>query len=151
GIHMIEGVFGGLPQLLGAHASTDVTVAPTTLELRTILASSRVGQPDTVIARLVDSAGVPATNARIALFVNGVRRGEVRTDANGVASRHLAGDLSAGTYTVEGVFEGLPGLLPSRTSTPLVVEPAVVEIQTVPALAGVRFALDGRTFVSGDD
>jgi hypothetical protein len=151
GTHMVEGVFAGLPQLLGARASTSVVVAPTALELRTVLASSRVGQPATVIARLVDAAGIPAANAHIVLFVNGVRHGEIRTDANGVASRRLNHTLSTGTYTVEGVFEGLPGLLPSRTSMPLLVEPAMVEVQTVPALAGVRFALDGRTFVSGDD
>ncbi len=151
GTYMVEGVFDGLPQLLGARAATSVAVVPTAIELRTVLASSRVGQPAAVIARLVDAAGAPAANARIALFVNGARHGEIRTDANGMASRHLESNLSSGTYTVEGVFEGLPGLLPSRVSTPLVVEPAIVEVQTVPALAGVRFALEGRTFVSGDD
>ncbi len=151
GTHMVEGVFDGLPQLLAAHASTNVAVAPTTIELRTVLKSARVGQPATVIARLVNAAGTPAKNARIALFINGVRHGEIRTDANGIATRRLADDLPTGAYTIDGDFAGMPGLLPARTSMRMVVEPAVVEVQTVPALAGLRFALDGHTFSSGDD
>ncbi|MFN8567383.1 MAG: hypothetical protein U0Z44_07660 [Kouleothrix sp.] len=44
----------------------------------------------------------------------------------------------------------------SRASCPrrplgAVIAPAMFEVQTVPALAGVRFELNGQAFVSGED
>ncbi len=148
GAHTVSAVFDGATTRRGARATTPYGLTPSTLALSTSPAQVQVGQLFVVNAHLTDAAGQPVNRGRVLFLVNGERDGEARTDEHGIATWRLRRELTAGTYTLEAVFDGVPGNLPSRAALPLVMAPATVELQTVPALAGMRFALGERIFVA---
>jgi len=90
-----------------------------------------------VDAQLATVIGTPVADAPLVLLMDGVREGQEQTDATGLASFRIQRDL--------------PGLLPSRASTELIVHPAQLEIRTAPPLPGVRFSLEGRIVASDWD
>lgn len=148
GMHTVEAVYDGGSSTLPARATAPYGLAPSTLIIGTTPSQPRVGSPFTVDVRLTNAAGRPLTDTRVVFFINGKRDGETRTDEAGTATRRLRTVLPAGTYKVEAVFDGAAGALPTRTTLDLVVAPAAIEVQTVPAIAGVRFALEDRTAAS---
>lgn len=123
---------------------------PTVLTIRP-LDPIQLGERAIVDAKLTTAAGAPVANAPLILLLDGVRQRQARTDAAGLASFRIQNDLKAGAYRLEVAFDGLPGLLPSRASTGLKVNPATIEVRSVPPLAGVRFSLDGQVFSSDQD
>jgi hypothetical protein len=121
--------------------------APTEILIRP-LDPVRLGERGIVDVKLATSAGQPVAGAPLMLFLDGVLDRRATTDAGGIALFRLQGDLGAGSHALEVHFDGLPGFLPSRASGELIVAPALLEIQVVPPLTGITFALDGETFTS---
>jgi hypothetical protein len=148
GAHKIEAQFTGLPGLLPSTAATQLTVAATQLTLDPLPAGAAVGDAFVMHARLTDAGGAPLSDARVEFLVNGSRDGEARTDATGAVTWRLRRLLSAGTYTVTAQFAGVPGLEPESRSAQTTIQPKEIEIQTVPALPGMQFQLDDKTFTS---
>jgi protocatechuate 3,4-dioxygenase beta subunit len=148
GAHKIEAQFVGLPGLLPSTAATQLTVAATRLTLDQVPAGAGVGDPFVMQARLTNADGTPLPDARVEFLVNGSRDGEARTDATGTVNWRLRRLLSAGTYTITASFPGVPGLEPESRSVQATVLPKEIEIQTVPALPGMQFQLDDKTFTS---
>lgn len=134
-----------------AEAEQALAIAAAQLTLSVTPDAPRVGEPLVVRARVTGAGAAPVPQARVLLFPGGARRIELRTDANGAAERTLRGDMPAGGLLLAAEFPGAPGLLPDRAELPLTIGPALLAVRTVPALAGVRFALDDRVFVSGED
>lgn len=119
----------------------------TFIDLRPI----KVGEHSVIRVQLSNPSGenVGAVgNEALILFVEGVRQRRTRTDSNGIASFPFRLDLPAGKYPITVVYEGTSWLQPSTASAELIVEPAEVEIRTIPPLPGLRFSLAGRVFVS---
>lgn len=120
-----------------------------------------VGEPVILAALLTTSTGAPITDVGVDFLVDGLYTGRARTDSEGRASFVDRGDLGAGSYVISAVFGGVPsqGLEPSRSFADLTIHPAVLEIQTVPPLSGVRFSLvsdpaidsAAQTFISDED
>jgi hypothetical protein len=148
GKHTVTAVFDGTATRRAAQATTPYALGISTLVLSTTPAQVQVGQLFVVNAHVTNAAGEPITGTRVLFLVNGERDGEARTDKSGTAQWRLRRELHAGTYTLEAVFDGVPGALPSRTALALDMAPATVELQTVPALPGVRFALGEQIFVA---
>lgn len=129
---------------------------------------TQVGKPVTIVAHLETAAGEPISDGGVQFLLNGQAERRVRTDSDGTASLVILRDLPAGRYEVSALFSGVPsqGLQPSGMTTELQIAPAVLEIETVPPLSGVRFTLtpdlvqdgippedasEGFTFISGAD
>lgn len=104
---------------------------------------SRTGEPAEVTVRLADTAGRPVADATIEGWLDGALQDKGRTDANGVALLKLPRDLPAGVYRLTAAFNGRTrdGLQPSQASTQVTINAAVLEIETIPALPSVEFAL----------
>lgn len=103
----------------------------------------RVGEPATISALLTTSSGTPIFDVGVEFFVDGLREGRARTDSEGRVSLVVRRELVAANYELGAVFNGVPnqGLEPSSSSAEFTIHPAVLEIQTVPPLPGVRFSL----------
>jgi hypothetical protein len=59
--------------------------------------------------------------------------------------------LSAGTYILTASTNDTHVLAASSSSTSLKILPATIQVQTVPAISGVTFQMDGQQFISGED
>jgi len=113
-----------------------------------------VGKRSIIIVHLTDIEGKSigaVGNEVLYLFIDGVQERRIRTDDTGMATFQSKNDLSTGTHTIEIIYKGASGLLPSNASAKLVVLPAEVEIHTVPPLPGISFSLAGRRFTSDDE
>ncbi len=165
GKHTIQIDYAGTQELLPSIAVTELVIAPagrqpaqaakTVASVLTIdlINPLSVGEDGTVAVRLSTPSDVNSGavgNEVIQLFVDDKPVRRARTDADGKVSIHIPKDveLPAGKHTIRAEYPGTHALLRSSSSTELFIAPAVVEIQITPALAGVRFALDKREFVS---
>jgi hypothetical protein len=121
--------------------------------------SSPMGKQATIIALLATDRGEPVADEHVTLFLGDVNQpeakvDEAKTDAQGAVTLHTPRDLAAGAYLLTAVFAGSGGARPfvsSSAAAQLVVLPALIEIHTVPAVAGVPFSLGGLRFTSGRD
>lgn len=123
---------------------------PTSLSL-TNPGAQKLGQSFMVTGSITTPKGFLPDSRPIILTVDGKLLGETRTDKNGNYALKVTLDLPAGTYTLAATFKGTYLLAASNTQTSLQILPTEVRIQTVPAIAGVAFTMDGRQFVSGAD
>jgi hypothetical protein len=110
----------------------------------------QLGQSYPISGKLT-SSGNPVPDASIILTLDGKFLGQTRTDKKGDFLLKVTEDLSGGSYELGATFKGTRLLALSRTSVPLIIEPALVRIQTVPPIAGVPFTMDGRQFFSRED
>jgi hypothetical protein len=137
--------FASIANAKGAYATvgTTLTIEPPV--------SVSVGNPSTVVFRLVSTKGEPVVDQRIEIFVDGVRERSVRTDNKGMASVRIRRAV-AGTYELSATFKGskLPSLGTSNASAELVITPEIVEVHVTPPLPGIKFSLNGRIFSSDD-
>lgn len=136
-------VGGPVARAAGPPAGTSLVVQP--------LAPLDLGSTADVRARLTTATGMAIAHETVGFAVDGVRRFRVSTDQNGDVSFTVSGDLEAGTHTLTVIFEGTDTLAASFARLNLVIVPATIEIQTVPAWAGIEFALDGHPFASDSD
>ncbi len=139
--------------LLGA-ASAVVAQDDSRLEARLYLEPlepQAVGTRPTITARLVGEDGRANPNKVLKLYLDGEPVRQVRTDDLGLADIRISRDLPIGEYQVKVMFEGTEAYQPASASMTLVVRPIQLTIETVPAVADVRFMLDDQPFVSGAD
>lgn len=82
------------------------------------------------------------------LYVDGVKARRVRTDQLGYATFPLSLDLPLGTYQLQAVYQGSPLLAAATASVQLSLVPIPITVEVIPPLAGIRFELNGKSFVS---
>jgi hypothetical protein len=74
-------------------------------------------------------------------------------DANGNLAFRISGAAAAkaGTFKLEGRFDGTRSLSAARATTSLKIRPAVVTITTVPAVSGVPITIGSQKATTGPD
>ncbi|NJD58347.1 MAG: hypothetical protein C3F13_04855 [Anaerolineales bacterium] len=97
------------------------------------------------------TTGAPIPNKTVSFTTNGIILGQTHTDDQGGFQIELRKDLPAGSYVVTGIFKGAHLLNPASNIITFKILPAFVRIQTVPAIPGITFQMDGQAFVSGAD
>ncbi len=109
-------------------------------------------EPITLSGFLKDtSTGGMIAGKSIKFSTNGNLLGQTHTDANGAFQIEIKKDLSAGFYLVTASFDGAHLLAPASATFSVEVLPAIVRVETVPAIPGITFKMDGRQFISGPD
>jgi hypothetical protein len=112
----------------------------------------RLSQPISLSGVLTDLAtqqGIPDKN--IDFYTYGVLVGQARTSTNGAYKIQINKNLPAGNYKVTASFKGAHLLAPATSDITFEVLPATVKVETVPAVAGITFQMDGQQFISGPD
>lgn len=110
-----------------------------------------MGQPFSLYGTVTEQGGSPVVNKNVSFTINGFKLGQARTDSSGVFERMFTDVLNAGTYSITASTTGTHSLEGATASTSLVITPAHVRVQTVPAIPGVSFQFNGQTIVSGSD
>jgi hypothetical protein len=110
-----------------------------------------LGDPIILAGTIVDDYGLPVVNKPILFALDGEYLGQVRSDESGFFQRKFNKELNAGTYVVSAMSNATHFLEISSTSTEIKILPTEVRIQTVPAISGIPFQLDGKRFISGED
>ncbi len=132
------------PSILGLiRTGTLISLAPPVATVQ--------GGPFTISGTLQDWNGHVIPSASILFTLNGSYLGQARTDNNGYFTQKFTRPLNAGIYTITASFKGTHTLASASAATTLNIPSANVVIQTVPAVAGVTFQLNGQQFVTGDD
>lgn len=152
GVHAIEARFDGSPGLLASSAVTTLEVVTPVATLLIVEPHQPLplGERPTFEARLITTSGDPVVDEPIEVYRNDERLRRTRTDATGRASLRISQDYIPGEYSFSVVFPGSAPYLETAVSTQLVVEPALLEIHTVPALPGMQFFMNGRVFASDE-
>ncbi|HEY9152010.1 MAG TPA: hypothetical protein VIN60_03925 [Anaerolineales bacterium] len=114
--------------------------------------SVKLDETALVVIQLNAYDGYPIAGKIVHLLVNGVLAGTGKTNDFGTTSIRFKRE-EAGTYTLAATYDGSRKgeLLPSSVSASLEVQPAMLEVQTVPPLPGIQFSLGNQVFVSGND
>jgi hypothetical protein len=142
------GVAGALiatPARAAGEAATELTIRP----LEPIV----VGSGTDIIAdlRLV-GGGDPLVDEAIELSLDGEPLRRVRTALDGSIAVPMPRDLPPGEYALRASFGGrTDAYLPASDDVVLVIIPFTLEVETVPPLAGMPFALDDQRFETGQD
>lgn len=111
------------------------------------------GDHPTIIVSLTAEFGQPIPNQPIIIIVDGVRKGEGRTDSRGIAAITLKYRFPAGTYHVQAIYPGIISIGVNRATAEIgmVVEPAKLAIYTVPPVPGVDFKLGEQTYTTDEN
>lgn len=110
----------------------------------------RPGDRLNVAFQLVSAEGKPIRNRVVSLFLEGKKVRQVRTDEFGFATFPTRLDLPINTYLLQAVYKGSSALAAAEAVVLLVVAPIQVTIHVIPPLAGIRFTLNQREFVSDE-
>jgi hypothetical protein len=97
------------------------------------------------------STNTMVSNKTITFSTNGDYLAQTHTDDQGAFSIKINKDLTAGKYLITADFKGAHLLAPASAAVWVQVLPATIRVQTVPAIAGITFQMDGHHFVSGQD
>jgi hypothetical protein len=138
----------GLPTM--ATAAARIAKYPTSFTLSPIT-SVELGQPFILSGYLKTSGGLPVPNKGILVTIDGNKLGQTRTNASGAFQRKFSDLINAGTHTITVSDDIARNYYGTTASTSLVVNPADVRIQTIPATPGLTFEINGQTIVSGAD
>ncbi len=152
GSHLVTAAFRGAHLLAPTAASFYIQV----LVGMTLNVSSpdsvQMGNSFYLTGTLIDqSTGLGVPSQIVSLQLNDNRIGQIPTDARGVFSVKVSKPLDAGTYIISASFNGAHQLAPANGSATVTVLPSTVKVQTIPALPGITFQMDGNQFVSGAD
>ncbi len=111
-----------------------------------------VGKQFTISGHIRDLAGGPVANATIHITLNGTILGDARSNPVGYFARNFSSKkLVAGTYTIDAYFNGTRLLYRSGASTHLTIHTGVIGVQTIPAISGITFEMDGKQYVTGQN
>jgi hypothetical protein len=137
--------------LSAASAQANIRIRPLTSSALKVNAPppTRAGQRASISLSL-DSPIGPVDNAPLVVTLNGKQMHEVVTDRNGQAHLDVSRSTPAGTYDIEAAFAGDRGRGLEGSSAAAVIKllPLQLTLQTLPALPGVAFQLDGATLVT---
>ena len=111
-----------------------------------------VGTHPTIIMRLTDQLGKPIPNQAIRVYINDARKAQVNTDSQGIATAVLRYKFVAGTYRIKAVYAGVDvlGVEATTAEADLIVEPATVDIYTVPPMPGIKVKFADKILVSDE-
>lgn len=105
-----------------------------------------IGTAPTVVVDL-HVGGAALGDEPVELSIDGTYYRRLRTAAGGSVSFTLPKDLVAGTHRLTAVYPGRTNAyLPASASATFEVAPYELTVQTVPALPGMGFTLDGEPF-----
>jgi hypothetical protein len=102
-----------------------------------------------VLKDLATDAGIPDKSITFSTY--GVVLGQTHTDSDGSYKIQIARDLPAGKYQITAAFKGAHLLAPASTVFSFEILPTIFTVETVPAVAGITFQMDGQLFVTGQD
>ena len=139
---------GALPS--AAAAKRTLPPGRTQIEI-TSLEPVKLGEPVTIKARLQDSRGKPLSDRAVSFYIDLNYIGQARTDSFGLITHRSIREITAGEHLVTVRYAGAIDYSSSIRTTKLRVRPSLVQVQTVPPLAGITFSMDGREFVTGED
>jgi hypothetical protein len=94
------------------------------------------------------SSSNPVSGAQIVITIDGKFLGQTTTDSKGLFQYNFHQDLAAGSYVLTANYLGSRALAASSASSPLLIRPKEIVIQTIPAISGISFSMDGRQFYS---
>jgi hypothetical protein len=116
-------------------------------------AHSPLGQDAVVTGTFTDMSGSPIADQRLTLLLDGNPLDSGTTDAAGHMSFSIPGRRlkQAGSHAVQAAFTGTHTLVASSADATIIVDPAAIEIKTVPATAGLAFTMNGVTAVTAAD
>jgi hypothetical protein len=97
------------------------------------------------------TTGTGIANKSIKFYTNGLLLAQTHTNSDGTYQVKINKNLPAGKYEVTAKFTGAHLLAAAATNFSLDILPATIRVQTVPAIAGIPFQMDGKKFVSGQD
>jgi len=112
-----------------------------------------LGETPIIVVHLTGYKEVPIADQLIRVFVDGVSKGQARTDENGIVRIPLRYNFFSGTYKVTASYKGSTNqnLAPSVAETSMRVKLGQVVIQTVPRLAGIRFIFNDQTYITDEN
>jgi hypothetical protein len=111
-----------------------------------------VGDKIIISGHIYETGGAPVNNAAIRFTINGAVLGAARSNPAGYFTHKFNNKkLPAGTYTIDANYLGSTTLQRSGTSTHLTIDMGVVNVQTVPAIPGIAFQMNGKQYMSGAD
>ena len=111
-----------------------------------------MGDKIVISGHIYETGGVPVNNAAIRFTINGAVLGAARSNPAGYFTHKFNNKkLPAGTYTIDANYLGTTTLQRSGTSTYLTIDMGVVNVQTVPAIPGIAFQMNGKQYLSGAD
>jgi hypothetical protein len=137
-------------------ASADATIRIRAMTPSSLKVSAppptRAGQKASITLSLESAVG-PVDNAPILVTLSGKQLHEVVTDHNGQAHLDVSRSTAAGTYDIGAAFAGDRGRGLEGSSAAAVIKllPLQLTLQTLPALPGVAFQLDGANVVADAD
>ena len=145
---LVVGLLGGVVMPVSASS-----LAKTKIRIRTAITldnlnTVQLGESFTVAGNIKDAYDRPIVGKSILFTIGDQYLGQARSDENGHFERKFKNELDAGTYELTATSRITTSLAATTSSTTLKVLPAEVQIQTVPAIAGVSFQMNGETFVS---
>lgn len=136
-----------LPAGVAMAQETSAVTIDLTLDQPDIL----IGERAAVTARITtvqDGREIPVNNAPLRFLIDGVEIRQVRSDVHGIATLQTARDEVAGLREIVVVFEGTRRLDPANAATELLIRPWTLFVETVPAIEGAIFSVDGAMFTS---
>lgn len=148
---------GQLALTVSFAGSTSRQLSPSTSDVVTMTIEPRAGltltidplgtvefgtHPD-IVLHATAPGGQPQAGVGVDILVNGDRVGRLLTDATGTGRVALRRDLPTGAYTITADYKGSAtrGIGEAQAESQFTIAPGTIRVQTVPALASVRFAL----------
>jgi len=133
-------------------ASNSLKLDPTKLTIDP-LPMLELGETPIIVLHLTGYKDVPISGQLIRVFVDGVPKGQDRTDENGTVRIPLRYNFFSGTYKITASYRGSTSrnLTPAIAETSMRVKLGQVVIQTVPKLAGIRFSFNDRTYTTDEN
>lgn len=145
---LIFGLLGGAIVPVSASSLAKAKVRIRTSITLDDLTAVNLGDSFTVAGNIKDAYDRPIVGKSILFTIGDQYLGQARSDEKGHFERKFKNELDAGSYELTATSKLTTSLAATTSSTPLKVLPAEVQIQTVPAIAGVSFQMNGETFVS---
>ena len=146
-----------LPQPVGqapnAETRPNATIPTLPTEMTIEVPSGSVIGSDVAVGVVLHTKSGIALAEHVNLLLDGVQLRSDKTDTTGkvsliIPARNL---LEAIAHEVKVTFDGARGLAPASAVATLTILAAAIQIDTVPALPNVRFALGTETAITGPD
>lgn len=133
-----------------AQASSDHTVGLASINL---VQPAAVELAESFILRgtLRDENGRPSPDKNIVIYLDNVEIGQVRTNESGEFERTFNQALEAGDYQIMAVYKSVELNSKLISFTLLRVKDYTIQVQTVPAIAGVPFQIGENIFLSDEN
>ncbi len=147
-VFLIAAVVIALGRVQTAHADGPSPYTPKVVTVIKVdpVPTYAIGDQPAITVHLTKDSGVPLSDRLIRVFSYKNRVAEGVTDSSGTARIPLYFNFYPGEYSLLVTFGGstLDHLASTFTSTMLTIVPGTVQVQTVPALAGVQFTINSQ-------